>query len=492
MSLATRCTHCGTIFKVVQDQLKVSEGWVRCGRCQGVFNALPALFDLDTEAPPPRQVPAPPAPAPEPPAWSTTQPSALAPPTPISAHTPLTASDLALNGASLPAATEFDLDTSVDLSDDAASTAPAANAPLDGLRLSSDPRPWQADPRDDLREAPSGTAPETAPEDLPSTDEADALESRYLLPSRDARPARRRGRGPEFADAQFPSDAMFDEHDAWGALNDEPASLPPTAPEPDAAASPEALPSGAKTPQPAPPSTPPSPHAAPEPLRDDPSIPTTLPSRFGEDFVPEQAVQPPSQRRGRPGTRGRAPTATTPEFMRRAQRQAFWRHPATRGALLTALLGLAALLALQLGHHFRDWIAAYHPDSRPLLNSWCERMGCTLAAPLRLDALQVDSATLVRTSSEGADRYRLTVSVNNRADIDLAWPHIDLTLTDESGGVLARRAFAPSDARVLQAEGRPTTGLPAAAPKRDSTTLQWTLRMPDLNPAGYTAELFYP
>ncbi|MBH1988188.1 MAG: DUF3426 domain-containing protein, partial [Burkholderiales bacterium] len=185
-------------------------------------------------------------------------------------------------------------------------------------------------------------------------------------------------------------------------------------------------------------------------------------------------------------------TATTPEFMRRAQRQAFWRHPATRGALLTALLGLAALLALQLGHHFRDWIAAYHPDSRPLLNSWCERMGCTLAAPLRLDALQVDSATLVRTSSEGADRYRLTVSVNNRADIDLAWPHIDLTLTDESGGVLARRAFAPSDARVLQAEGRPTTGLPAAAPKRDSTTLQWTLRMPDLNPAGYTAELFYP
>ena len=33
MSLATRCTSCGTAFRVVQDQLKVSEGWVRCGRC---------------------------------------------------------------------------------------------------------------------------------------------------------------------------------------------------------------------------------------------------------------------------------------------------------------------------------------------------------------------------------------------------------------------------------------------------------------------------
>jgi predicted Zn finger-like uncharacterized protein len=53
MSLATRCTTCGTIFRVVQDQLKVSEGWVRCGRCQEVFNALQNLFDLEREAPPP-------------------------------------------------------------------------------------------------------------------------------------------------------------------------------------------------------------------------------------------------------------------------------------------------------------------------------------------------------------------------------------------------------------------------------------------------------
>ena len=59
MSLATRCTSCGTVFRVVQDQLKVSEGWVRCGRCQQVFNALEALFDLEREAPPPRPAPPP-------------------------------------------------------------------------------------------------------------------------------------------------------------------------------------------------------------------------------------------------------------------------------------------------------------------------------------------------------------------------------------------------------------------------------------------------
>jgi predicted Zn finger-like uncharacterized protein len=53
MNMATRCIVCGTIFRVVQDQLKVSEGWVRCGRCDEVFNALEGLFDLDREAPPP-------------------------------------------------------------------------------------------------------------------------------------------------------------------------------------------------------------------------------------------------------------------------------------------------------------------------------------------------------------------------------------------------------------------------------------------------------
>jgi predicted Zn finger-like uncharacterized protein len=47
MSLATRCKACGTAFRVVQDQLRVSEGWVRCGRCDEVFNAIEGLFDTE-------------------------------------------------------------------------------------------------------------------------------------------------------------------------------------------------------------------------------------------------------------------------------------------------------------------------------------------------------------------------------------------------------------------------------------------------------------
>jgi len=39
------------VFRVVPDQLRVSEGWVRCGRCAEVFNASEALLDLETGAP---------------------------------------------------------------------------------------------------------------------------------------------------------------------------------------------------------------------------------------------------------------------------------------------------------------------------------------------------------------------------------------------------------------------------------------------------------
>jgi predicted Zn finger-like uncharacterized protein len=49
--LATRCSACGTVFRVVPDQLRVSEGWVRCGRCTQVFNALESLVDLETGMP---------------------------------------------------------------------------------------------------------------------------------------------------------------------------------------------------------------------------------------------------------------------------------------------------------------------------------------------------------------------------------------------------------------------------------------------------------
>ncbi|TSE23381.1 family finger-like domain protein [Tepidimonas sediminis] len=59
MRFITRCPSCGTSFRVVVDQLKIADGWVRCGFCQRVFDATQ---DLQPEAPAPVAPEGPPPP----------------------------------------------------------------------------------------------------------------------------------------------------------------------------------------------------------------------------------------------------------------------------------------------------------------------------------------------------------------------------------------------------------------------------------------------
>ena len=61
MSLITRCPACQTMFRVVPDQLRISEGWVRCGQCDEVFDASQNLFQEPAVSAPesvPESVPA--------------------------------------------------------------------------------------------------------------------------------------------------------------------------------------------------------------------------------------------------------------------------------------------------------------------------------------------------------------------------------------------------------------------------------------------------
>lgn len=70
--MITRCTHCGTAFRVYAHQLEKRAGQVRCGACGEVFDAYSTLAAVAPVAPEqpepiaPAVAPAPPAPAPAP------------------------------------------------------------------------------------------------------------------------------------------------------------------------------------------------------------------------------------------------------------------------------------------------------------------------------------------------------------------------------------------------------------------------------------------
>ncbi len=70
MHLVTQCPACNTCFRVVPDQLRISDGWVRCGQCSEVFDAAKQMLE-------PSIAPALPDPTKTPVSASTAQPEPL-------------------------------------------------------------------------------------------------------------------------------------------------------------------------------------------------------------------------------------------------------------------------------------------------------------------------------------------------------------------------------------------------------------------------------
>jgi predicted Zn finger-like uncharacterized protein len=81
MSLITSCPACGTMFRVVPDQLKISEGWVRCGHCAEVFDATAHFVDEEVLAAERAIEPTRPAPMQTRPAEIQTRPAEIQEPT---------------------------------------------------------------------------------------------------------------------------------------------------------------------------------------------------------------------------------------------------------------------------------------------------------------------------------------------------------------------------------------------------------------------------
>ena len=169
-----------------------------------------------------------------------------------------------------------------------------------------------------------------------------------------------------------------------------------------------------------------------------------------------------------------------PDFIQRAQRSARWDSPGMR-TMQAAIAGvLLVALALQSMHQFRDELVARWPEAGALFGSWCGAVNCTIAAPHRIQDVAVESTALTRAPA--SDAFRLTVVLRNRGASIVALPSVDLSLTDASGQLVARRMLAPLDFRIAAAPMRPGS----------ESALQLMLSTGDARVAGYTVEVFYP
>jgi predicted Zn finger-like uncharacterized protein len=230
-----------------------------------------------------------------------------------------------------------------------------------------------------------------------------------------------------------------------------------------------------------------TPGSAPPPS-DDANGPLTVTLRSAHALEPAVAVPAP--------TAARAPTAAAakpggaPEPHVDYDQRFAWDRPKRRARAATlayaaGIVVLGALIAAQLAWHYRDLVAAHFPSTRPLLDKTCALAGCTIK-PLRdIGWLAIDASDL-QADPAHKGLLILTATVRNRAPYAVAFPHLELTLTDAQDGVVVRRALAPADyASATQdlAKGIPGNGEIAVKLFIDaSATVQ----------SGYRVYLFYP
>jgi|SRR6185312_812286 len=167
-----------------------------------------------------------------------------------------------------------------------------------------------------------------------------------------------------------------------------------------------------------------------------------------------------------------------------------WDKPRARGPRRTwpYAVGIPLLLVLLVGqtiYHFRDSIAAHWPGTRPALASMCSVAGCKVR-PLRdVAALSIDASDL-QLDPAHKGLLILTATVRNRAAYAIAYPYLELTLTDSQDQVVVRRAFAPNEYMGG------TTDVNAGLPGNGEAPLKLFIDASATQQAGYRLYLFYP
>lgn len=156
-----------------------------------------------------------------------------------------------------------------------------------------------------------------------------------------------------------------------------------------------------------------------------------------------------------------------------------------RSAWMAGCAALALLLLGQLSFHFRDVAARDMPALRPYLTGFCGVFGCELALPRDASLVTIEASDL-KQRPDRPQEVNVTALLRNRADYAMAYPSLELTLTDANNQALATRVIHPQDYLEKSA---PLTG--GIAPQAE-LNVKLHLDVTDLSAVGYRLDLFYP
>lgn len=538
MSQITRCPQCQTRFKVVDDQLRISDGWVRCGKCKSVFDALAHLVQRP-DAGVVENATDKPAAAPEatpvvaatevrnhvdvaPIAAKANAVATALPPQPAPAVVPDTEAAVAVTAAAsvLPVNAAAILVTENSVAIDPNANVPELSVLVfprrggfgdSGYVDSSWMSAYEDTPEARAELAQANTAA-PGPKPVVAADPdaelvKEVLESEWANPV-DSRPPSLRKSKIEFsaqddlAELQAREDKLLAMQAAEAAVSGK-----------DAVTKAATLSATVQRPAPAPVE-----HVAAEVVEPNPVVEPAVaafeldakappvPRTGNTDLAPdalfvapehaERAVEsgkiepaleaPVNYVQEMDAAVAAAPSTATvsdaeePEFVRAARRKAFWSRPGV--LLLTTLCAalLLAALALQVAVQRRDQLAVEHPALRPVLDRMCQLADCRVTFPREIQSVQIDSATL---NPLGPNQFKLAIVLRNRADHPVAMPALELSLNDAAEKLVLRKVLRPEDVQAP----------PALAPNGEwAATIAVQVGSVGQEVVGYRVFAFYP
>jgi predicted Zn finger-like uncharacterized protein len=127
--------------------------------------------------------------------------------------------------------------------------------------------------------------------------------------------------------------------------------------------------------------------------------------------------------------------------------------------LLYATLLLVAVV-LQSVFFLRSEIAAYYPQSKPYLVQLCQTLSCSIHLSKDIELIVIEDSD-IKEDANHPGLLHVSSTLVNRARYYLAYPNIELTLTDVEDKPKLRRIFKPEE--YLAAPMDVTNGIPPRA-----------------------------
>lgn len=176
-------------------------------------------------------------------------------------------------------------------------------------------------------------------------------------------------------------------------------------------------------------------------------------------------------------------SAAEPDFMKQVRRQQRY-GTLLRKVMIVGVLVLPIILFLQVMGAFHNRVVHTFPSLKPVIAPVCFLLDCQTALSRQIDKVFVEHSELLALDSQHK-KYALNVLLGNRSTLVQAWPNIELTLNNGDGNPVARRVFTPVD--YLSKSDVATQVLSA----NSEQLVRLVFELDRLKAAGYLVHIFY-